>query len=121
MLRPLFFCLSLCLGFAFSHAQTNRCGTMEKLEQLTQRNPNLLEKMKQDEILLQQEINRLGIQKGPQHSYPIIPGFEPSGDLEQDAINFGVAKKALIESDSDLYDRLTTRQTPPSPRKPQSK
>ncbi len=109
------------MGFAISQAQTNRCGTMEKLEQLTQENPKLLEKMKQDEILLQQDIERHDFQKSPQHPYPIIPGFEPSGDLELDAKNFGEAKKSLIETDPGLYDRLTTRQTSSSPRNPQTK
>lgn len=102
----------LLLLFQAAAGQNRNCATMDVLETQLAENPALQQQFDS----LNAATNRATLEKqalppGRAHVYPEIPGFVPTGDPATDARNFGLAKKALLESDPDLYLRLTSHVT----------
>ena len=93
-------------AFAFmSSAQTvKKCGTQDELDKLIQKDPSILQKLKENReknpewIKLTQNDT-----KESNYRYPAIPGFTPTGDLQKDKVNFQKAKSQLKGEDIEKY------------------
>ena len=95
--------LSVITSVAFSQ-NTKQCGTQDQLDELIQKDPSILKKLKENReqnpewIKLTQNDT-----KESNYSYPAIPGFTPTGDFQQDKVNFQKAKSQLKGEDIEKY------------------
>jgi hypothetical protein len=113
MLRQIFTATLLLLLFQTATAQNRDCATMEVLDRQLEENPELQQQFDSLNALANQAtLEKSVAASGKEHTYPIIPGFEPTGDPSTDARNFGIAKKELYASDPELYLRLTSKVMP---------
>ncbi len=96
----------------FFNAYSQRCGTMEVLNALYDKNPEL--RIVHDSI---NKATQMRIEKNypwtkpSTGSFPAIPGFIETGNREEDLKNYQIAKQALFAKDPEEYYRLTRTST----------
>ena len=100
-MKKLLILITLSAITTISFAQNvKKCATQDKLDKLIQEDPSILQKLKEN-----REKNTEWIKltknntKDSNYSYPAIPGFTPTGNLQQDKINFQNAKSQLKGED----------------------
>ena len=91
---------------SMSFAQTvKKCGTQDKLDELIQKDPSILQKLKDNR---EQDPEWIKLTKHntteSNYSYPAIPGFTPTGNLQEDKLNFQNAKAQLKGEDIEKYN-----------------
>jgi len=91
---------------SMSFAQTvKKCGTQDKLDELIQKDPSILQKLKDNR---EQDPEWIKLTKHntteSNYSYPAIPGFTPTGNLQEDKVNFQNAKAQLKGEDIEKYN-----------------
>jgi hypothetical protein len=112
-MRKLLLLLILSAITSMSFAQNvKECGTQDQLDEAIKKDPSILEKIKKNREQNQKwiELNRFNSKK-QKASYPLIPGFIPTGDPKTDKINFQNAKAKLVSEDPQAYRELTTKKT----------
>lgn len=103
------FLFTTALSF-FSNAQ--KCGTMDLLDSLYVKHPELKAKHDSLERATQNRIHqKYPWTQPPQGTFPAIPGFIETGNREEDIKNYGLAKEALLKKDPAEYYRLTRKTT----------
>ena len=90
---------------SMSFAQTvKKCGTQDQLDEAIQKDPSILQKLKKNR---EQDPEWIKLTKNStkesNYSYPAIPGFTPTGNLQQDKVNFQKAKSQLKDEDIEKY------------------
>ena len=104
-MKKLLLLLTLSAITTMSFAQTvKECGTQDELDKLIQEDPSILQKLKENR---EQDPEWIKLTKHntteSNYSYPAIPGFTPTGDLQKDKINFQKAKSQLKGEDIEKY------------------
>lgn len=90
---------------SMSFAQTvKKCGTQDKLDKLIQKDPSILQKLKDNREQDPEWIKLTNHNTTESnYSYPAIPGFTPTGNLKEDKVNFQNAKSQLKGEDIEKY------------------
>ena len=101
ILLLLTFCAITTIAFS---QNVKKCGTQDQLDEAIKKDPSILQKLKENReqnpewIKLTQNDT-----KESNYSYPAIPGFTPTGNLQEDKINFQKAKSQLKGEDIEKY------------------
>ena len=103
MKKILIILLTLTTSISFAQ-NVKKCGTQDKLDELIQKDPSILEKLKENREKDPEWI-RITAHNTTEsnYNYPAIPGFVPTGDFETDKINFQKAKSQLKGKDIQKY------------------
>ena len=105
-MKKILLLLTLSAITTMSFAQTvKKCGTQDELDKLIQEDPSILQKLKENreqdpEWIKLTQYNT----KESNYSYPAIPGFTPTGNLQEDKVNFQNAKAQLKGEDIEKYN-----------------
>ena len=104
-MKKILLLLTLCAITSIAFSQNvKKCGTQDKLDEAIKKDPSILQKLKENReqnpewIKLTQNDT-----KESDYSYPAIPGFTPTGDLQKDKVNFQKAKAQLKGEDIEKY------------------
>ena len=102
--------LSAITSVAFSQT---KCGTMQLLEEMKEKDPTLEKKMEENEKRNQEWIKKnMPTRDKSDYSFPLIPGFVPTGDFDTDYVNFQIAKQILYDKDPQAYRDATSFPNP---------
>jgi len=106
-MKKLLLLLTLCAITSVAFSQT-KCGTMQLLEEMKAKDPTLEKKMEENEKQNQEWIKKnMPTRDKSDYSFPLIPGFVPTGDFDTDYANFQIAKQVLVSKDPEAYKNAT--------------
>jgi|TARA_B110000908_G_C10019130_1_gene342123 hypothetical protein len=111
-MKKILLLVTLCAITSIAFSQNvKECGTQDKLDEAIKKDPSILEKIKKNREQNQKwiELNRFNSKK-QKASYPLIPGFTPTGDPKIDKINFQSAKAKLTNEDIEAYKKATRKE-----------
>ena len=106
--------VGLCI-FTFNslQAQTRDCATMEVLANQIENDSTTKLRLEQVQSQNDQFIKTSGRYISEESfDLPALPGFEPTGDIEVDRLNWAQAKQELYAKDPELYKQLTRLDSP---------
>jgi len=93
-------------------ANAQRCGTMDLLDSLYQKYPELRAKHDSlDRATQARIVENYPWTQPTKGTFPPIPGFVETENWEEDIKNYGLAKQALYQKDPDEYYKLTRTYT----------
>jgi len=101
------------LTFSSIQAQTRDCATMEVLANQIENDSATairLEQVKNQNDSLIKSSGRYIAEEG--FKLPALPGYQPTGDIEIDRLNWAKAKQDLYAKDPELYKELTRLDSP---------
>lgn len=105
---------ALCL-FTFNtlQAQTRDCATMEVLAKQIENDSTIAFRLEQVKAQNDAVIKSSGRYVNEElYDLPPLPGFESTGDIDVDRVNWAQAKQDLVAKDPELYKELTRLDSP---------
>lgn len=111
-MKKILLIFSLLFVSSICFSQT-KCGTMQLLEKMKEKDPTLEKKMEENEKRNQEWIKKnIPTRSKSDYSFPLIPGFVPTGDFDTDYTNFQIAKQVLASKDPQAYRDATSFPNP---------
>jgi hypothetical protein len=107
-MKKILLILTLTAITSVAFSQT-KCGTMQLLEDMKEKDPTLEKKMEENEQKNQEWLKKnIPTRDKSDYSFPLVPGFVPTGYFDTDYVNFQFAKQILYDKDPQAYRFVTS-------------